>query len=335
MSTPPAHPVARSLSECVRAGAHDLTAAGHDPAAARLDAGVLARHVLQWDAATWLSRQREEASVAFRAAFDRAIERRRAHEPVAYITGTREFYGRPFAVSSGVLIPRPETELVVDEALSALSEIAARKTPGASLRSERAEACPESAGLKPGGDEGPCEALEEQPRPAAPRVADVGTGSGCLAVTLALESPTARITATDISDAALAVAVENALRLGVEGRIAFRRTSLLGGAVGAFDVIVSNPPYVPARDRLALAPDVRDYEPATALFGGDDGLDVIRALLPAAARALAPGGWLVMEIGADQAERLSDLVGATGGLSLVRIAPDLAGIPRVVVARQS
>jgi len=297
MSTSPAHPAARSLAECVRAGVSDLAAAGHDHASARIDAEVLARHILRWDAATWLSRQRENASVAFRANFVRAIERRRAHEPVAYITGTREFYGRSFVVSSSVLIPRPETELVVDEALAAIAEVSARLL--------------------------------------APRVADIGTGSGCLAVTIALESRTARITATDISDAALAVAVENAARLGVEGRIAFRRTSLLGGASDAFDLIVSNPPYVPARDRGMLAPDVRDYEPANALFGGDDGLDVIRELLPAAARALTPGGWLLMEIGAGHADAVSDLVRANTALTFVRIVPDLAGIPRVVVARRS
>ena len=221
---------------------------------------------------------------------------RRLGEPVAYLLGVREFYGRPFLVTRDVLIPRPETELVVDEALAALAE---RGTSN-----------------------------------VAPRLADVGTGSGCLAITLALEYLSARVAATDVSAAALAVAVENAARLGVEGHIRFRRTPLLGGAADSFDVIVSNPPYISARDAATLAPDVRDYEPELALFAGDDGLAVIRELVPAAERALTPGGWLIMEIGAGQAEGVSRLVLAAADLELVRVTPDLAGIPRVVVARR-
>jgi release factor glutamine methyltransferase len=285
----------RSLAAAVRDAAETLADIAGPERARQLEAEVLVRAILHWDAAEWIARQREPADPSFCEAYARAVARRRAHEPVAYITGTREFYGRPFLVTRDVLIPRPETELIVDEALAALTERAS--------------------------------AIE------TPRVADIGTGSGCLAITIALEWLSARVAATDISTEALAVAVENAARLGVEGHIRFRRTSLAGGAADSFDVIVSNPPYVATRDSAALAPDVRDYEPAGALFAGDDGLDVIRELLPAAERALTPGGWLIMEIGAGQADEVTTLA-ASAKLELVRVAPDLAGIPRVVVARR-
>lgn len=289
---------APTLAACVRDAAQAL-AAGSAPASgsARLDAEVLARHILGWSADTWIVRQRESAAREFIDAFSQAIARRRAHEPVAYITGMKEFYGRAFEVTPDVLIPRPETECVVEEGLAAI------------------DACPAAA--------------------AGARVADVGTGSGCLAITFALERRLAAVSATDISPAALDVAVRNAERLGAGALVAFQCTSLLGNAVGAFDVIAANPPYVPIGDRSALTPDVRDYEPSGALFAGEDGLDVIRALLPAAARALAPGGWLIMEFGAGQSPALRDLVAGTPNLSLVRVTPDLAGIPRVLVARRA
>jgi len=263
-----------------------------------VDAEVLARAVLQWDAATWLTRHREPASADFAEAFRGAITRRLAAEPVAYITGQREFYGRAFVVSSDVLIPRPETELVVNEALNAIAE--RRGAAGGRLL----------------------------------RVADIGTGSGCLAVTLAAECPDVTVLATDISAGALSVASKNASRLGVSTRIEFRLTSLLSGIDVVFDVIASNPPYVARRDAASLYPDVRDYEPDPALFGGDDGLEVIRELVPSAAAVLAEGGWFLMEIGAGQAAAVTALVEATDELDLVHVEPDLAGIPRVVVARR-
>lgn len=286
-------PATGFLAGDVRLASETLIAAGWNPTAARRDAELLARHVLGWDAAAWLVRQREPAPHGFAPAFSDLIDRRRFHEPMAYITGTREFYGRDFRVTRDVLIPRPETELVVDEALGVLGAFAAT-------------------------------------RPV--RLADVGTGSGCLAVTLALERHDARVMATDISVAALAIARHNADRLGVGPRIEFRRASFVGGAAGSFDLIVSNPPYVPEQDRPTLEPDVREYEPAVALFSGRDGLGAIRRLIPAAARALVPGGWLVMELGAGQAEDVV-LLSEREGLTAIRVAPDLAGIPRVLVAR--
>ena len=199
-----------------------------------------------------------------------------------------------------MLIPRPETEILVEAVLGI-------------LRSE------DSPGLL-------------DPR-VSPVILDVGTGSGCIAITLALECPAARMTATDISPGALNVARANADALGA-GRIEFVETSLVPARLlPRPTIIVSNPPYVRERDRASLAPDVRDFEPAGALFAGPDGLDVIRELIPAARASLVPGGWLLMEIGAGQAKAVSDAVRAAG-LQLERVRLDLQGIPRVVIARQ-
>jgi release factor glutamine methyltransferase len=273
-----------------------LVAAGQEPPAARQDVGVLARHLLRWDTAAWLANQPLLAPADFPVALLALVERRLAHEPVAYIVGEREFYGRPFRVTPAVLIPRPETEDVVDAALEAL------RAPSLSSRRE------------------------------PPRVLDVGTGSGCIAITIALEAPVADVAATDVSIEALEVARENAFRLGVADAVTFHRAALTGSS-GGFDVVVSNPPYVPLLDRSGLSRDVRDHEPALALFGGDDGLDVIRALLPEAARALSPGGRLIMEIGQGQASAVESLV-VLAGLQWLGARPDLAGILRVIVAQR-
>jgi release factor glutamine methyltransferase len=287
-----------TLAESVRAASRALETAGWDPSSAWLDAEVLARSILRWNLTDWLSRQAEPAGTSFRAAFEAALARRLRHEPVAYITGEREFYGRSFIVGPAVLIPRPETELLVDEGLAVLAERIATIGP-------------------------------------SPRILDVGTGSGILAVTLALESPTSRLMATDVSPAALAVAADNVARFDVADRVELRHASLVGTESDrTFDLVVSNPPYVAEHDRPDLMPDVRDYEPAVALFGGPDGLMVIRDLIPAAARVLRPGGWLVMELGAGQAARVSHLLERAAVLTLVRIVTDLAGIPRVLVARR-
>ncbi len=210
---------------------------------------------------------------------------------MAYIRGTQEFYGREFLVGPGVLIPRPETELLVDEAKAAAM---GRRTP---------------------------------------RVADIGTGSGCLAVTLALELPSAQVIATDISADALTIARGNAEAHGVTSRITFVEASYLTGIAGSFDLIVSNPPYVRATDEPSLAPEVRDHEPREALFGGEDGLRDIRAIAQAATTALKPGGVLVMEIGFGQARAVTAVLTAVGLGGEVTIRRDLQGIPRVAVAQ--
>lgn len=286
-----------SLAALAADAAEQLRAAGVPADDARRDATLLARWCLGWSASAWLTNGTQGASPAFRARYGTLIARRVRREPVSLVTGEREFYGHRFEVTPGVLTPRPETELVVTMALEAIDDATRRASPS------------------------------DLPL----RVADIGTGSGCLAVVLALERPGIDVVATDRSAAALAVARRNAARLGVEARIQFAQADLLGAAHGPFHVIASNPPYVPEIDRAGLAPEVRDHEPAGALFGGPDGLDVIRRLLPVAAAALAPRGVLVMEIGQGQVAGVTTLV-ADAGLHLRTIAPDLAGIPRVVVA---
>ncbi len=283
-------PVLQSL---VIEGAARLEQAGLSSEDSARDAVVLARAVLGWDQARWLAHNCDPAPGGFTDAFLHLLTRRATREPVAYILGTREFYGRSFVVSPDVLIPRPETELVIDRALHWLSA---------------------------GG------------RPAAPVIVDVGTGSGCLAVTLALECPAARIGATDVSPAALEVARANAVRHGVASRIEWRHAALAGDLTGGVDLIVANPPYGAEDDRASLAADVRDFEPVVALFAGRDGLDVIRPLVPAAIRALRPGGALIMEIGAGQAPAVEDIVRRAGFEDVV-VHADLAGIPRVVVGQ--
>lgn len=289
------------LRDLVDGARRRLEAAGIPRREAALDAELLARDVLGWDRATWIARRDDDERAvdertvathgrgAFVASFEALVARRAKREPVAYIRGTQEFYGREFLVGPGVLIPRPETELVVDVVKDVLQGF------------------------------------------ALPRIADIGTGSGCIAVTLAAEMAGARLVATDVSPDALTIARGNAEAHGVTGRITFVDTAYLDGASGPFDVIAANPPYVRAVDAAALQPEVRDYEPALALFAGDDGLRDIAPIAAAAARTLAGGGALVMEIGAGQADDVLRLV-AEAGLMEATMRHDLQGIPRVVVA---
>lgn len=279
-----------SLAGRVRDAAARLAGRGASEQNPALDAEVLARHVLGWDRARWIGESRESPSPAFDRRFDELIERRLTGEPVAYLTGTREFRGLDFEVTPAVLIPRPETELLVDEALKAIDAL-------------------EGAG------------------PRGVTIADVGTGSGCVAVALAVERPAVRAIATDISERALDVARRNAARHGVGDRIDFRLTPVLDD-VGAVDIVVSNPPYIAVGDAPGMMTDVRDFEPHAALFSGTDGLSVIRALLAGVAqRHRSPP--LVFEFGGNEAA-VRDAV-AAAGLHVVEIVKDLAGIPRVAV----
>ena len=262
-----------------------LVAAGVEPSEAARDVLYLAMHVLGWDRATVHARDSDPPPAAFVGAYDAVIERRTRREPVAYLTGAQEFWGRDFAVSPAVLIPRPETELIIEEALSM----------------------------------------------AFATVADIGTGSGCLAVTIAAEFPRARVVATDISAPALAVARANALRYGVAERIEFQETSYLDGMAGPFDLIVSNPPYVTDDEYAGLAPEVREAEPRSALTAGADGLDDIRQVLQCAGTMLAPGGRLLVEMGHQHSEAVAAIVGSHPRLQLIDIRNDLQRIPRMAI----
>lgn len=277
------------------------------------EALLLAGRVLGLSEAQVLARGGEQVPDDAAAELEALLSRRLAGEPVAYLLGEREFYGRVFAVDDRVLIPRPETEHLVEAALAL-------------------------------------------PLPPEPCILDLGTGSGILAVTLAAELPRARVVATDLSPAALAVAAGNARRHGVSERLryiaadwtpCFRRPS--------FDLVVSNPPYVPHEDAPRLSPEVRDFEPAAALFAGEAGLAEIRRLL-AAATALPEGAFFAFEIGDGQLPAVEDLLASrdteSGRLreavarpptqrpvgspfSLVEARADYAGKARVVVLKRA
>ena len=265
-----------------------ITAAGVRPQDAALDAEVLARKVLDCDRASLIVRLREEEPAEFSAAYAPLVERRSLREPMAYIVGEREFWGRPFVVTPGVLIPRPETELIVEESLSLFRD----QAPGL--------------------------------------IIDVGTGSGCLAVSLAAEFRDARVVATDISMAALGVARRNAAANGVEERIDFRLADLLDTITERADLIVSNPPYVASGDAPGLVPEVREHEPHVALFAGEDGLHVYRRLFPSARPRLRAGGRLILEVGYDQDGAVIDIASRCGW-TFSHHRQDLQGITRTLV----
>jgi len=271
-----------------------LVGAGIPPADAAIDVDVLARAILEWDRARMLGDGTEPVPPSLEPRFSEWVERRAAREPVAYIVGVKEFWGLEFRVSPDVLIPRPETELLVEAALELLDRTGV----------------------------------------ASPRVADVGTGSGNLAVSLATERPSWAVTATDVSGPALVVAADNARRHDVASRVTFVETSFLDGIDGPFDLIAANPPYVKDGDRPGLARDVQ-HEPDVALFGGESGLGAIAATLDAAVRTLARGGWLVMEFGFGQEEDVRRLVAERPALRLDHVRADLQQIPRVVVVEHA
>lgn len=278
-----------TLADRLAAARRTLEAAGIPPGEAALDAELLARTVLGWDRATLVSNLRDAADARFGVQYDALLARRSRREPTAYIVGEREFWGIPFEVDPSVLVPRPETELIVEEALALFAD---------------------------------------GPPPAA--IVDVCTGSGCLAVVLAMEFSGAAVIATDISEEALRVARRNATRHGVAARVDFHRADLLDGVTGGADLIVSNPPYVASADAARLPAEVRDHEPAVALFAGKDGLSCYRRLMPAARIRLAPRGRLIVEVGYDQHEAVIGIA-ASERLHLEHLRRDLQGLARTLV----
>jgi release factor glutamine methyltransferase len=277
------------LHEQIAEGRRRLMAAGFATDAAAFDADVLARYVLGWDTARLLAHKREPAPDGFGPRFDAAIARRSLREPVALIVGTREFWGRDFAVTPATLVPRPETELIVEEALR----------------------------IVPSG---------------SPGILDIGTGTGCLAITLAAERPEAHVFATDISHEALLVAAANARTHGVADRVHFVRCDLAEALLIEVDLVVSNPPYVP--DANALPSDVANFEPASALFGGPDGLQVLDRLLARVPAWLAPDASFIVEFGYGQEESVRRSA-EREGWTVRRMLHDLQGIARTVVLGRS
>jgi release factor glutamine methyltransferase len=239
--------------------------------------------------------------------YDEAVGRRATGVPAQYITGHQEFWGLDFIVSPAVLIPRPETEHVVEAVL----ELA-----------------------KPDEREPALSLPKGRPSPHDLRIVDVGTGSGAIAIALAKELPAAEIHATDISSEALEVARANAARHELTSRIEFHRTDLLGGLPPAsFDIVVSNPPYVGDSEEESVQLEVRKFEPRNAVFAGPTGLEVIERLIPLAREALRPGGWLVFEISGTIADRVRSRL-SSWDWDDVAIRNDLQGIARVAIARK-
>jgi release factor glutamine methyltransferase len=283
-----------TIADALREASTTLRTAG--VAEPRREAGTLLAHSLGCDRAFLITHADEALTVAQASAFRASVARRAAGEPFQYIAGRQEFYGLEFEVGPDVLIPRPETELLVEEALKLLK------------------------GLD------------------APLVCDVGTGSGCIAVTLLHERVDARGFALDVSPAALAVAARNAARHGVEERLQLLVSdcfdALRGGAHEGtrFDLVASNPPYIAESDLEALQREVREHEPRLALTPGGDGLSVVRRLVAEAPHFLKPGGHLLIEIGFDQHEQVEALVDPKVW-TLLGIHRDLQGIPRTVALR--
>jgi release factor glutamine methyltransferase len=258
-----------------------------------LDARILVAHALGLDHAALAVQSGRVLTADETAAIASSAARRLAHEPVARILGVKEFWGLSFKLDAATLVPRPETETVVEAALEAIG--------------------PERAG-------------------AALKIADLGVGSGALLLALLSELPGARGIGTDVSAAALACARANAVALGVAERAAFTACDFAAALAGPLDLIVSNPPYV-AREAIAsLPPEVRDFDPRRALDGGPDGLDAYRAIATMARPLLAPDGILVIELGLGQLAAVERLL-ASAGLAAERAKPDLSGIPRALVAR--
>jgi release factor glutamine methyltransferase len=282
-----------TLHDVVAAARRRLIAAGINADEAAIDVDLYVTTILDWDRVRLVNERHALVPPGLEPRFSEWIARRERREPSAYIVGKREFWGLEFAVSPAVLIPRPETEFIVEEALARLRGV------------------------------------------DRPRIADVGTGSGCIAVSLAHSLPGARVTATDISPGALKVARDNAVRHAVADRVGFVQTSYLDGVSGPFDGIVSNPPYVKDADRVSSASRaVVAYEPHVALFGGEDGLGGVRSLLDAAHGRLVTGGWLVFEFGLGQDDEVSEIVRGFPQYQLADIRSDLQGIPRTAIVRR-
>jgi release factor glutamine methyltransferase len=288
-----------TIGELARQGTMMLRRAGIEDAAR--EAGWLLEHALRRPALDLrLSESQPVEGEGLRRA-QALLARRANREPLQYLLGTQEFCGVEFEVEPSVLIPRPETELLVDAAV-------------------RYAGMQSAAGRRP-------------------VIVDMGTGSGCIAVTLARRMPLAVLYATDRSAEALRVAKRNAERHGVAGQVTFLEGDLLQplracGVSGRADLVISNPPYIAEREWEALQPEVRLFEPRIALAGGEDGLAIYRRLVLEAAKLLTTAGWLIMEVGQGQVHPILALIEATGRYGTVDVRPDQAGIDRVVAAQK-
>ncbi|MBS1802685.1 MAG: peptide chain release factor N(5)-glutamine methyltransferase [Acidobacteria bacterium] len=278
------------------------------PDRARRDAETLLLHHIGKNKAWLMAHGEEEFAGCSSIGYAALLKRRQNGEPIQYITGECEFYGLPFNVTPDVLIPRPETEHLVERTVALTRMLGA---PGLDFETWD---------------------VKNSDRPL--RILDVGTGSGAIIVALATQLPQASLTAIDISEPALAIARQNAAINKVEDRIRFLQGDLLTPiASERFEIIASNPPYVPNTDRALISVEVREHEPHVALFGGQDGLDIYRRLIPAAYNALVPGGYLVFEFGFSQQPEIESLL-ASSNFEQIEFIHDLQGIPRIASARR-
>lgn len=291
VEAPPGRATAPTVADARRAWARKFRACGVDSPA--LDARILVGHALCLDHAQLAAAGARRLAVAERNAIAALARRRLAGEPIARILGRKEFWSLPLRVDAATLVPRPETETVVEAALEAVDARGARSRPL--------------------------------------RLADLGTGCGAILLALLSELPNAFGVGCDTSAAALVVARENARRLGLV-RARFVAGDMTAALRGPFDLIVSNPPYIASADIAALAREVRDFDPPRALDGGPDGLDFYRAIAAAAPALLAPGGVLIVELGCGQAPSVAALF-AAAGLAPTPPRPDLNGVPRALLVR--
>ncbi len=264
----------------------------------RLESELLLSHILGFDRVRLYLNYDMTLSSGELSRFRGFIERRVTGEPLAYITGYQEFWSIRFKVNPSVLIPRPETEILVEQALRLI-------------------------------------ALEDW---QVPRIAEVGTGCGAIAISIAKSAPSAKILAAEISWEAIALAKENAIAQNVASRVCFVQGDLLSFAKswgeGVFDLVLSNPPYVRRDDIVKLQPEIRNFEPRRAIDGGIDGLDFYRTLLNDVPLCLGQGGWLILEIGADQGAEILDLTGRIGGFKHTGVIPDYSGRDRALIAQK-
>jgi release factor glutamine methyltransferase len=267
----------------------------NDVPSPRLNAELLMMFVLGCERAYLFAHPERELSTEEQAQYQDVTRERARGCPTQYITGHQEFWGLDLLVSPAVLIPRPETEHVVETVLELVKEYQFDGTGKLKLL-------------------------------------DVGTGSGCIALALATELPQAEIHACDISDEALEIARTNAARLGLGGKVLFRKSDLLSVYAGQqFDFVISNPPYVGEADADKVQKQVREFEPKIAVFSGHEGMEIYRRLIPQAHNHLRPGGWFVAEIGYSEEAKVRDLL---QGWKEIQVTADLQGIPRVIAARK-
>jgi release factor glutamine methyltransferase len=268
----------------------------HDVPSPRLNAELLLMFVLARERAYLYAHPERELTTDEQAQYEDVIRERARGCPTQYITGHQEFWGLDLLVSPAVLIPRPETEHVVETVLELVREYS-------------------FAG------------------PGRIRLLDVGTGTGCIALSVASELPQTEIHACDISEEALEIARINAARLALGGKVLFRKSDLLSVYAGEkFDFVISNPPYVGEADADKVQRQVREFEPRIAVFSGHEGMDIYRRLIPQADEHLSPGGWFVAEIGFSEEANVRELL---AGWADIQVTPDLQGIPRVIAARKA